>query len=793
MAREFQPKAGDDRRESRLMQGLVFGAICVVIIVGYAYLARLGGSEWSLTDAAKEDYNLLVDGFRAGQLSLKKDVPPGFARLADPYDPVANHLYQLLPYRMTDLSYYKGRLYAYFGVTPVLLLFWPYLALTGRHLFERQAMTVFCGMGFLAATGLLLGLWRRYFAEVSLWVVAAGAFALGLATGVPVILPHSDIHDVVVSCGYMLTMLALAALWRAMHESRKRSQWLAAASLAYGLALGARPNLLFGAVILLVPVVQTRYERRPIGGLLAAALAPITLIGLGLLLYNALRFDNPLEFGYTYHLGAKRLLDLKSFSPRYLWFDFRMYFLEPARWHAPFPFVHAADPGPLPARYHSVKNAFGALTNIPVVWLALALPLAWSGRPDDEARRVLRGFLLAVCLLLGICTLTLCFFFAANIRYALEFLPALALLAVVGILGLECRLADRPSWRRAARWGWGVLLAFSVVFILLATAEEWGYGGCALGTVLLEGGRVSQSIQVLQQSLRIKPDYAYGEEELGNALLAAGQAEDAIRHYEQSLRLDPDNAEAHYNWGVVLDRLDNVPDAVRHYEQALRINPDLVLAHNNLGNALVRLGREPEAIRHWEQALRLKPDFADAHFNLGNALSHAGNLREAVSHYEQALRIDPDLPDVHNNLAAALEDLGREQEAIPHYEQAVRLKPDFAEAHYNLAVALMKQGALEQAIRHFEQALQSNPDYAEAHNNLGTALMGQDEVQQAVQHYEQALRIKPDFVEAHYNLGVALESLGRKQDAIQQYEQALRLKPDFVQAQNALARVRAAQ
>ena len=38
---------------------------------------------------------------------------------------------------------------------------------------------------------------------------------------------------------------------------------MAVASLAYGLALGARPNLLFGAVILLAPVIQTwsRSER----------------------------------------------------------------------------------------------------------------------------------------------------------------------------------------------------------------------------------------------------------------------------------------------------------------------------------------------------------------------------------------------------------------------------------------------------------------------------------------------------------------------------------------------------
>ena len=48
-----------------------------------------------------------------------------------------------------------------------------------------------------------------------------------------------------------------------------------AASVAYGLAVGARPILIFGAVILLVPqLCAWRRERRPIGATLAAGDRP---------------------------------------------------------------------------------------------------------------------------------------------------------------------------------------------------------------------------------------------------------------------------------------------------------------------------------------------------------------------------------------------------------------------------------------------------------------------------------------------------------------------------------------
>ena len=140
-------------------------AACTLVIGVYAYTAHLSDTELLFPNAADASYNLLAQGFRAGRLSLKKEVPPGFAQLADPYDPIANAPYRSAPYFLNDLSYYKGRLYVYFGVTPALLLFWPVAALTGHYLFPQQAALIFCAVGFLVSVGLLRALWRRYAAS----------------------------------------------------------------------------------------------------------------------------------------------------------------------------------------------------------------------------------------------------------------------------------------------------------------------------------------------------------------------------------------------------------------------------------------------------------------------------------------------------------------------------------------------------------------------------------------------------------------------------------------------------
>jgi tetratricopeptide (TPR) repeat protein len=644
------------------MQRGILAAVCALVIGVYAYTARSGYVASSSLNAADDYYNLLVQGFRAGQLNLKTPVPPRLAQLADPYDPSAHAQYGVL-----DMSYYKGKLYLYYGVTPAVMLFWPYVALTGHYLSQKDAAVIFCLVGFLVSTGLLWALWRRYFAEVGVAVVAIGGLALGLATFTLFLLVRCDVYEVSICCGYALTMLALAAIWKALHEPepRRRRGWLAVASAAYGLAMGARPSLLFGVVILLVPVAQAWRKRRMLLPPLLAATVPIVLIGLVLMLYNVLRFSSPFEFGWRYQLAGIPQETGYPFHLRYLWFNFRIYFLQPARWSARFPYVHDIVVPPLPAgQVGGLEHPFGVLTNIPLVWLALAVPLGWRWR-SVEARSVLGGFMVAVMVFFGIVALTLSLLAFAQGRYEAEFLASLVLLAVVGILSVERALAptsksgltNRPVCRRGARFGWALLLAFSVAFNLLASV-----GRCA---------------------------------------------------------------EAIYNLGAVLQQAGQMQDAANHYEQALRFHPDFADAHYNLGLALEKLGRQQEAITHWEQALHIKPDFAKAHNNLGLALEQAGRVQEALEHYEQALRIKPDYAEANNNLGLALVQLGRPQQAMEHWEQALRIKPDYAEAHYNLGIALEQAGRVQDAIPHYEQALRLKPDFVQAQNALTRARAAQ--------------------------------------------------------------------
>ena len=211
---------------------------------------------------------------------------------------------------MHDLSYYKGKLYLYFGVTPALLLFWPWVTLTGHYLFHRYAVAIFCAVGFLAGAALLRALWRRYFPEVSVAVVAAGMVALGLASGVPIMQQRAEFWEAAVSCGHALIMLALGAVWLALHDAAApglvagRGESGAGSGRGRASVPAARSGDFAGAVGAGVAAADRGGPAPYAVGLLVAALLPLALCGLGLMLYNYLRFDNPFEFGQRYQLAA---------------------------------------------------------------------------------------------------------------------------------------------------------------------------------------------------------------------------------------------------------------------------------------------------------------------------------------------------------------------------------------------------------------------------------------------------------------------------------------------------------
>ena len=233
-----------------------------------------------------------------------------------------------------------------------------------------------------------------------------------------------------------------------------------------------------------------------------------------------------------------------------------------------------------------------------------------------------------------------------------------------------------------------------------------------------QNGRYGDAEKLAVSITQKFPKYQFGWKVLGALLLQTGKVSESLVFSQKAAKLIPQDAEVHYNLGVTLKELGRLDEAEASYRQAITLKPDLAEAHFSLGVTLKELGRLDKALASYKQAIVLEPDLAEAHSNLGVTLQALGRLDEAEANYKQAIVLKPNDAEAHNNLGVTLQALGRLGEAEAIFKQAIVLKPNYAEAHNNLGVTQKEQGRLEESEANYTQAIVLKSDFVEAPLNL---------------------------------------------------------------------------
>jgi tetratricopeptide (TPR) repeat protein len=545
----------------------------VVVIVIYGAIACTEDAELGSRTPAEDYYNRLIDGFAKGQVSLDLAAPAGLARLADPYDPRQNapfHGQAYLPGRFHDLSYYQGKLYLYFSAVPAVILFLPFHELTGAYLSHQQACFVFCSMGFLAGAALIDSIRRVSFPSAGAVIATVCTLCVGLVPVVPIVLQRPEVWEVPITAAYAFWMISLLLLW--IYLRRRAPSWGIALGLgaAVGLAIGCRPNGALGAAILLVPFLRAIRLNRLAA--VAALVLPLAAVAAGLFAYNAARFGSVFDFGQRYQLTGDVERPIPHFLPGFFWYNVQLYFFTDPGWQPAFPFVVDLVPPPQPAGHVVVENPVGALTLLPFLLCAAAIPLGLRQQPEGE-RRLLAVMVGTLLLLFVSGAGPLGFFFATCVRYQLEFIPALALLAAIGFLGLR---ASFPQLR-PVRWGLlgvsGAAAAVSIAFNLLMAANLRGVAETRHGVAAMQSGHLDQAADLFRRAAKLRPASPSPYIGLSKVLAEQGKLPEAAAEFKEAILLLPNSAELHLNYAYCLFRMGRLDEAKAECATALELRP----------------------------------------------------------------------------------------------------------------------------------------------------------------------------------------------------------------------------
>jgi hypothetical protein len=563
------------------MEFRLASAAYIFVFATYLFLGGMGVSDRGNADPRDAPYNLLARGLLSGHLYVDKEAPPVLEQLKDPYDPEANRVAREDPlYRLDYFSYYRGRLYLYFGVAPALFVFIPWHLLSGDWLPHWVAVVFLCSAGLLVNMSLFHALKPRVFPGSPPWIMAVATLILGLGSYAPLLAARADLWEVPIAFSYFSVSIALRCLWEAFEKPDRPAKWIAFASVAMGAAFAARPTALPNAAILLIPFVS----RKTRGSLLAwtAAVVPLALCGAGVALYNALRFGGPFDFGLHYQLASVYVAKLHIFSPRYVWTNLQLYLFRGVEWSPVFPFAHEPPQPVVPQHHGETEQISGALLNAPILWAALAVPALIRLRRNDRSLLLIAVSAAWVALS---SLLLMSFFFGACSRYQFEFVPELALLASVGVLAIESAWMLRL--RAIIRCGWIPALAISSAFPVLYAID------------------------------RSVSDHNH----TGIGYLERGDLAGAEREFDIARLLSPRNQFSRLGSGFMLVTQGRLPEARAAFEALTRDFPNYAVAHFFLGNVLADEGRGDEAIAQFRVAHRLDPNNPAIKEGLDSALA----------------------------------------------------------------------------------------------------------------------------------------------------------------------------
>jgi tetratricopeptide (TPR) repeat protein len=173
----------------------------------------------------------------------------------------------------------------------------------------------------------------------------------------------------------------------------------------------------------------------------------------------------------------------------------------------------------------------------------------------------------------------------------------------------------------------------------------------SLGDVLRRLGRDNESLTVLRDAARARPNNAYTHRSLAVALAQRGELAEAETEFRAALRIDPNDWESLSGLGNVHTNRGEFAQAIERYGEALRLNPSFANAHFNLGGALMGEKRWADAMESFRAALALDPTLVQARASLAELHAMQGDFDGAVNELRAALALAPDQDALRIDLA----------------------------------------------------------------------------------------------------------------------------------------------
>ena len=188
-------------------------------------------------------------------------------------------------------------------------------------------------------------------------------------------------------------------------------------------------------------------------------------------------------------------------------------------------------------------------------------------------------------------------------------------------------------------------------------------------------GAIDQAINMLENCVKIAPDYALAWENLAKLYRQKDDPDSlqkAANCFGKATELRPDWAEGWAGLGTMQTRSSQHEEGIISYKKSIELKTNQPRVHLSLGHVYKTTGNQEECINSYKDAINYDENFGEAYWSLANLKTYKFNTREID---QMKKRVDlPEVPErekVHFlfSLGKAFEDAGNYDKSFNYYKK----------------------------------------------------------------------------------------------------------------------------
>lgn len=291
---------------------------------------------------------------------------------------------------------------------------------------------------------------------------------------------------------------------------------------------------------------------------------------------------------------------------------------------------------------------------------------------------------------------------------------------------------------------------------------------CQAGQV--EGSKYLKAAEQLKPSSKQKELIVRGWRVLGAQLAGKGDFANSIDSLQQAIRLNPSDPSLHLELGRTYERAHDDVSAEREYKNMNAISPADPDAQLALAGLYLRTRRYSEAESNFRAIVKAVPQNEVARRDLGRALSANGNHEEAISEFEKALELKPTDIDAARELAHSQMALKRYGQAVPTLRLVASKTPNDAQVRYSLGYALAQIKNYADAQKELITAVKLKPDWPEAYGELALVASQNKDYALALKVLDTRSKVAAETPGTYFLRATSYDHLGAMKEASEQYK-----------------------